>query len=479
MFRDYQQVEINNIISRFSNNNVDRLLVQLPTGGGKTHIIAGSIKELLRDKSLRILVLTHKKEILAQIEKLCRESYDLDSFVVNSKIKKIDKLVLNRFNLFIAMERSFVRRRKMIGKFDVVIIDECHLNNFKKHLDYFDNAFVVGFTATPLRVGGGLKEDFDKMDELKDVSALIRDKELAGMKVFVPAEIKTDNLDIEEDAGIDARSVFEAWKRLSEGKKTLIFNIRIKQSIELMKIFRMKGYDCRHLDGYTPRDERDEIIKWFREKKDAILSNVTIAALGFDVKDVDTVIINRRTQSLPLWMQMIGRGSRTADGKESFTVIDMGGNIFRFGPWEKPVNWESHFMEESKKGKKKDRAKNHKNCPNCGMFMSAYKRRCPNCQYQFSITYFDNLKKQAIRNTEIKYGMSIGLLIEANKKRPDNVFHVIGKLIWKQMISRHDVTRRECRKDYFRLAVAWGERTNHTITEEHLRHINNLFYTKN
>jgi superfamily II DNA or RNA helicase len=108
-------------------------------------------------------------------------------------------------------------------------------------------------------------------------------------------------------------------------------------------LFRKAGYDIRHLDNKNTASERREILKWFKETPDAILTSVSILTTGFDEPSVETIILNRATRSLTLYFQMIGRGSRYLPHKEEFNVIDMGNNIARFGMWDAKVDWQEIF----------------------------------------------------------------------------------------------------------------------------------------
>jgi superfamily II DNA or RNA helicase len=107
--------------------------------------------------------------------------------------------------------------------------------------------------------------------------------------------------------------------------------------------FRNAGYDIRHLDNKNTAAERREILKWFRDTPNAVLTSVGILTTGFDEPSVEAIILNRATRSMTLYYQMIGRGSRIFGKKDEFTVIDLGNNVARFGLWEGFVDWKSIF----------------------------------------------------------------------------------------------------------------------------------------
>jgi superfamily II DNA or RNA helicase len=137
--------------------------------------------------------------------------------------------------------------------------------------------------------------------------------------------------------------LLNAYVEHSLSKKTLIFNNGIETSKRVYANFIQSGYDIRHLDNTNTAHERKEILQWFREKPDAILTSVSILTTGFDEPTVESIILNRATKSLTLYFQMIGRGSRVLPDKKEFTVIDLGNNLSRFGLWEAEIDWMSIF----------------------------------------------------------------------------------------------------------------------------------------
>ncbi|WP_274971364.1 DEAD/DEAH box helicase, partial [Zunongwangia profunda] len=137
--------------------------------------------------------------------------------------------------------------------------------------------------------------------------------------------------------------LLNAYLERSKGKKTLIFNNGINTSVEVYYTFKQAGYNIRHLDNTTSKQDRKEILKWFKHTPDAIVTSVSILTTGFDEPTVDTIILNRATKSLTLYFQMIGRGSRVLPGKKEFNVIDLGNNMARFGHWSAPVDWKQIF----------------------------------------------------------------------------------------------------------------------------------------
>ncbi len=123
----------------------------------------------------------------------------------------------------------------------------------------------------------------------------------------------------------------------------MIFNNGINTSIQVYYHLKAEGLPIMHLDNTATKKQRKQILKWFHETPDAILTSVSILTTGFDEPTIETIILNRATRSLTLYFQMIGRGSRILNNKSKFSVIDLGNNYQRFGPWEAPLDWQAIF----------------------------------------------------------------------------------------------------------------------------------------
>src|SRR5690606_3769565 len=134
-----------------------------------------------------------------------------------------------------------------------------------------------------------------------------------------------------------------AYEHKALNTKTLIFNNGINTSKHVYYLFEKAGYNIRHLDNTHNEEERREILRWFKETPDAILTSVGILTTGFDEPSIETIILNRATKSLTLYFQMIGRGSRILPNKNEFTVVDLGNNVARFGMWDAPIDWQEIF----------------------------------------------------------------------------------------------------------------------------------------
>ena len=162
--------------------------------------------------------------------------------------------------------------------------------------------------------------------------------------------------------------------------------------------------------------ERDEIIKWFLATPDAILNNVAILTTGFDAPDTETIIMNRATLSLPLWLQCTGRGSRPTEAKKLFTIIDLGGNVTMHADWCESRDWENIFFNPPKQGK--PGVAPVKSCPECDAMLAARTMVCQYCGHEFpppEIELAEKLEDFIV----VTKGVNVQELIEANRDKKE------------------------------------------------------------
>ena len=161
--------------------------------------------------------------------------------------------------------------------------------------------------------------------------------------------------------------------------KTLVFSPNIMASQELEQKLATYGFYVRHLDSTMSQKKRADILHWFNQRDDAVLCNVGILTKGFDEPTIRNIVLYRATQSLPLYLQMIGRGSRVIEGKkDEFNVLDFGGNIARHGFWHEPQPWSLEVLPE-REDKLGDQVL--KKCKNCGAFIPVQSIKCPECGF--------------------------------------------------------------------------------------------------
>lgn len=354
----YQQGAIQQIFEKFDDERDDyHLLYQLPTGGGKTVIFSEMVRQYLKNHDKKVLVMTHRVELCNQTSDMLT-SFGVVNKVVNSKANLDDQ---ERYSCFVAMVETLNNRLNddMLDISDVglVIIDEAHYNSFTKLFKFFENSFVLGVTATPLSSNKDLpmNDNYDELITGESIENLIENDFLARAEVF-QYDMALTSLEVGSNGDYTVKSssdlytsqamlnkLLEAYTKHSAGKKTLIFNNGIETSVQVYHTFNAVGLPIMHLDNTATKKQRKQILKWFKETPDAILTSVSILTTGFDEPTIDTIILNRATKSLTLYYQMIGRGSRVLNNKSKFTVVDLGNNMYRFGPWGADLDWQAIF----------------------------------------------------------------------------------------------------------------------------------------
>lgn len=356
---DYQENDLKNIFEHIEDcpDNYN-LLYQLPTGGGKTVIFSEIVRRYIERKGKKVLVLTHRIELCKQTSKMLK-GFGVRNKIINSKVKELSDD--NDYMCFVAMVETLNNRlneeKLNLDNIGLTIIDEAHYNSFTKLFKYVEDTFVLGVTATPLssNIKLPMNRNYEKLIVGDSISSLIEKGFLAKANTYT-YDIGLSSLQVGINGDYTVKSsedlytnmnmqtkLLQAYEEHCKGQKTLIFNNGINTSWYVYTTFKEAGYEIKHLDNTHNKKERSEILKWFHEKPDAILTSVSILTTGFDEPTVRNIILNRATKSLTLYFQMIGRGSRRLKDKSEFNVIDLGNNLARFGPWDAPVDWQLIF----------------------------------------------------------------------------------------------------------------------------------------
>lgn len=356
---DYQQRDIDKIFSRLEEfPEKYNLLYQLPTGGGKTVIFSEIVRRYTNDTKKKVVVLTHRIELCGQTSKMLTE-FQVKNKIINSSVKELYDQ--GEYTCFVAMVETLNNRlnddKLELNDIGMVIIDEAHYNSFRKLFRFFKNCFILGVTATPLSSNMKLpmKDNYNELIVGDTIDSLIK-KGFLAKPVTYTYDVGLGSLKIGMNGDYTVKSseelytnmlmqdkLLHAYEERSKGKKTLIFNNGINTSVYVYDTFKKAGYPIRHLDNTNSKQEREDILTWFKNTDDAILTSVSILTTGFDEPTVESIILNRATKSLTLYFQMIGRGSRVLPTKSEFSIIDLGNNTARFGLWNAEMDWQSIF----------------------------------------------------------------------------------------------------------------------------------------
>ena len=375
ILRPYQERFIKNIAAKLTNHR--KVVAQLATGGGKTVCFAEICDRYCARSTQDVLILVHREELLTQAAKAIR--LPVQKVVAGMK-------TIPHARVYVAMVESAHKRLAMFKNIGMVIVDECHIGNFTKVIDHFKEQYIIGFTATPLaaKKTNPLRNYFTDIvcgidiPELIEQGFLCPEQTYSSSSIVERAKLKMKAGDFDqaqmgamykEPKYID--TTLNAYKKHSIGRKTIIFNCNVEHSMAVNAAFIAAGFNSRHLDANSP--DRVEVLEWFANTPDAILNNIGIATTGFDQPDIETVIVNKATASMPLWLQMCGRGARPHPIKLAFTIIDLGGNCMTHGSWAASRNWEDIFHNPKKPGAGVAPVKE---CPKCAALLHTSKMKC-------------------------------------------------------------------------------------------------------
>lgn len=368
----HQQDVYDEIIAR---EHIKRLLVVVPCGGGKSVIIGKLANELHG----RTLVLTHRLELLVQ-----NAEWIVDVAVLTADFNTLrydSRVVIASVETLNARIKTF--GIKYLGEFTNIIIDESHVDQFKKVYSKFEYKRLIGFTATPLtnkrelKVVDGVEytrplsmaAEYDEMicgvdtQDLIDLGYLNQDYNIV---LRLPNIDKLKESDSDPD-GYTKKSInevyqntasyeilLEAYNIYGKGKKTIIFNANSKINKGVYDYFIKHGINCKMYDSVNKTDmNRNQIVEWYHNTPDAVLINANVFTTGFNEPEIETILFNRATKSLNLFLQAIGRGSRITNliYKDKFTVVDLGDNILTHQPFSARRNWHDYFNPQPWKRK--------------------------------------------------------------------------------------------------------------------------------
>ena len=368
-------------------------IYQLPTGGGKTVTFGALIQRYKqRYKTKKVVILVHRDELLKQARKSLYNDFELDSIGLSAKVKTI-----SNYDICVGMVETAYNRLKKDPKYfgdnvGLLIIDECHIGNFNKLYDYFKEQLIIGFSATPKAASkkNPLKNYFEAIVTGPQIQDLIDFGSLCPNETYAPKgvnkkafKVKRGEYDIKQmgevySKSLNVQNTVLAYERLCKGLKCLVFNVNVKHSKLVTDAFVAKGYDSKHLDGSESPEARKEILTWFKNTPNAILNNIAVLTTGFNEPSIGAVLLNRSTKSLPLYLQMTGRGSRTYKGKETFKIVDLGSNVFEHNDWSEDIDWKRIF-ENPEKARESKGAAPIKTCEGCEAIIPVQAVECEFC----------------------------------------------------------------------------------------------------
>lgn len=401
ILREYQQRAIDQLYSWFESGGQGNLCLVLPTGSGKSHIVAALCKDALQNwPDTRVLMLTHIKELIEQNAEKMRLHWPGAPMGIYSA--SIGKKQLGEPIMFAGIQ-SVRSKAGLLGHIDLVIIDECHLVNHKDEGGYRKlladlvainpDLRVIGLTATPYRLGHGLITDkpalFSALIEPVSIEELVFKGYLSTLRSKVTrSKLDTSGvhkrggefIESELQAAVDTddnnqRVVREVIEMAGERKAWLFFCAGVDHARHIAEVLQQHGVAADCVTGNTPKAQREQILSDFKAGKLRALTNANVLTTGFDYPDIDLIAMLRPTMSASLYVQMAGRGMRVKSHTDHCLVLDFAGVVSTHGPITS--------VQPTKKAGDGTGEAPVKVCDNCGELCAISVQKCLACGHPF------------------------------------------------------------------------------------------------
>ena len=445
--RPYQSAIIDGLRAAFRKHK--SVLAVAPTGAGKTALAINMIGSAT-SKGRRSFFICHRAEIIEQTAAAFRmEGIPFGYIAAGYSPTPSCPIQLCSID-------TLKNRLDKIQPPDLLVWDECHHGVSKGWTmvkDYYSKAHHVGLTATPERLDGkGLGTHFTSIVEGPTVKWLIDNGYLCDYKLYA-APRSPDLSDIHSKMGdYDKTELSELmdkpqitgdaishYGRLSQGKRAVVFAISIKHSEHIMEQFRYAGIPAEHIDGTMDRQTRRGIISRFRSGQTLVVVNVGIISEGFDLPDIESVILLRPTASLALYLQMVGRSLRPMPNKPHAIILDHAGNAMRHGLPDDERVW---TLEGKKRSKKDKNEVAIRQCPQC-FAVHHIAPVCPECGFVYVRKSVEEIKtvdgelqevdKEAMRrsrNREQSSARTIDELVALARRRGYRNIYAWSAYVW-------------------------------------------------
>ena len=317
--RDYQQEMKARLFEEWRLHR--SVMVQMPTGTGKTHLLAAIVREFLRGFGTRVWIVAHRRELVEQIEET----------VARYGIRKEDGKVKVMSIQWLSRNRKEVDRKP-----DLIVIDEAHhtlAETYRELWERYPDARKLGMTATPCRLNGkGFTRLFDTLITSWSIEEFIAK---GWLSVFDYVSIRANSreqrlIDTLKKRGTDGdyqikemnevlnretsiARLHESVEQYAAGKKGIVYAVSIAHARQIAAYYTAHGMRAVAIDSKTPTPERKKQVEEFRQGRIKVLVNVDIFSEGFDCPDVEFIQLARPTLSLAKYLQQVGRGLRKSE----------------------------------------------------------------------------------------------------------------------------------------------------------------------
>ncbi len=358
--RDYQQemlVRLNRVWRKHRS-----VMVQMPTGTGKTVLLA----EVIRASGCGVvLVVAHRRELIEQISRTLAGLGIGHGLIISGK--KADGTALVQ----VASIQTLARRGVADFKPSLVIVDEAHhalAETYRVLWECWPEAKFLGLTATPCRLSGEAFTDlFDVLLQSWSIREFIRKGWLSDLDYV---SVRSDSVAMRKVASLGKRGadgdyqtkemanvldvpesiahLYQSYKKYADGKKGIVYAISQTHARHIAEYYSEHGVRCAVVDSRTPVGERQQTVDDYRLQNIDILVNVDVFGEGFDVPEVEFIQLARPTLSLSKYLQQLGRGMRITDGKSIVTILDQVGLYLVFGLPTNDWDWAGMFCGKTR-----------------------------------------------------------------------------------------------------------------------------------
>ena len=380
--RDYQQEMLDRLHEAW--NSFQSVMVQMPTGTGKTHLMAAVIHEVMEQG---VLIVAHRVELIGQISQTL-DKFGVTHGMIDRTTLDIDKII-KEHKVVVASIQTLSRRIKATNRNsaegknaanasewepELIIVDEAHhavAKTYRLLWDKWPKAKFLGLTATPCRLNQtGFTDLFDKLLESHSIMEFI---DRGWLSDFEYVSVKPDNWMVERIAGLKKRGVdgdyqtkematvmdsqesiehlYNSYVQYAKGKKGIVYAISREHAQHISDYYVSKGVRCCWIEALTPAEERQRLVEEYRRGEMDVIVNVDIFSEGFDCPEVEFIQLARPTLSLSKYLQQVGRGMRVVPFKDYVVILDQVGLYQTFGMPTEERNWELMFKgKESGRG---------------------------------------------------------------------------------------------------------------------------------
>jgi superfamily II DNA or RNA helicase len=398
--RPYQTDLIDRVYGSMKKGN-RRVLMQLPTGGGKT-LVASEILKRASYKGYQSIFLADRRKLIDQTgEKL--GAYGVDHGIIMAGRQPDFRAPVQVASIQTLFSRAIKRQTMEVPEVQLVIIDEAHKSLGSQYTqlveEYYPHAHVLGLTATPIRADGrGLGEMYDDLVLGPSVEALVNEGFLVPMRYFAPSgpdmayletivdKKKGDYNEAKLGAYMEKNrpligDIVKHYQRLAGDRQAVVFASSVRHSMYLAEAFNQAGISAEHIDGTTYQMERERIYEDVHSGKTRVLTNCAVLIEGWDEPQIGACILARPTKSVSTYLQMAGRVLRPYPGKDDAILIDHSGAVRELGFVHDERAW---TLDPSKAAREDgEDASEPENivCEECHT-VYAGRRACPNCGWE-------------------------------------------------------------------------------------------------